>query len=176
MAYRPSFRRSRVKIENLQPNLTPVMNLMVVIIPLLLSSAQYIKISVIELNLPPAAGAKTVKTDMPKETELKLDLAVTITDKGFFLSSAAGIMKTEQGPSISKVNGEYDYALLSQRLYEIKQKAVGRFRDVDSIVIQAEPQIEYQDIVSTMDASRSISIDGRHISLFPKVSFSASVL
>lgn len=152
------------------------MNLMVVIIPLLLSSAQFIKISIIELNLPPAAGTKTVKVDRPKETELKLDLAVTITDKGFFLSSAAGILKTEQGPSIAKVNGEYDYAQLSQRLYEIKQKAMGRFKDTDSIVIQAEPQIDYQTLVSTMDASRSISIEDRQISLFPRVSFSASVL
>jgi biopolymer transport protein ExbD len=176
MAYRPSYRRTRVKIENLQPNLTPVMNLMVVIIPLLLSSAQFIKISVIELNLPPAAGAKTVKVDMAKETELRLDLAVTITAKGFFLSSAAGIMKTAQGPSIPKVNGEYNYALLSQRLYEVKQKAIGRFRDTNSIVIQAEPEVDYQTLVSTMDASRAIAIEGRQISLFPKVSFSALVL
>ncbi|MFQ5822718.1 MAG: ExbD/TolR family protein [bacterium] len=175
MAYRPSFRRTH-KAVSVEPNLTPVMNLMVVIIPLLLSSAQLIKISVIELNLPPAAGAKSVQGDKPKETELKLDLAITITDKGFFLSSAAAIMKTEKGPSIPKINGEYDYALLSRRLYEIKQKAISKFKDSDSIIIQAESQIDYQTLVSTMDASRSIEIENRQISLFPKVSFSALVL
>jgi biopolymer transport protein ExbD len=176
MAYRPSYRRTERRIENLEPNLTPVMNLMVVIIPLLLTSAQYIKISVIELNLPPAVGAKSVQVEKPKETELKLDLAVTITDKGFFLSSAAAIMRSEQGPSIPKVNGSYDFNQLSQKLYEIKQKAIGRFADTNSIIIQAEPHIDYQTLVSTMDASRSISIAGRELSLFPKVAVSAAVL
>lgn len=176
MAYRPSYRRTDKRIENLEPNLTPVMNLMVVIIPLLLTSAQYIKISVIELNLPPAVGASKVKVEKPKETELKLDLAVTITNQGFFLSSAAAILRTEQGPSIPKVNDQYDFNQLSQRLFEIKQKVVGRFMDTESIIIQAEPEIDYQTLVSTMDASRSILVNGQEITLFPKVAVSATVL
>ncbi|MFQ5707608.1 MAG: ExbD/TolR family protein [bacterium] len=175
MAYRPSFRRTH-KLESVEPNLTPVMNLMVVIIPLLLSSAQYIKLSVIELNLPPAVGAKSESIEKPKESELKLDLAITITDHGFILSSAAGILKSDAGPSIPKVNGEYDYSLLTERLYEIKRKAAGRFQDTDTIIIQAEPQVNYQELVSTMDASRSITIDGTELSLFPIVSVSAGVL
>ncbi|NIR51373.1 hypothetical protein GWO43_22580 [candidate division KSB1 bacterium] len=176
MAYRPSYRRSRVTIDNLEPNMTPIMNLMVVLIPLLLSSAQLIKISVIELNLPPAKGASSLNTERPKERELKLDLAVTITDKGFYLSSSAAIMKSEQGPSLPKRDGEYDYETLSRRLYEIKQKAIDRFKDSESIIIQAEPQIDYQTLVSTMDATRSITLEGQRVSLFPKVSVSALVL
>ena len=174
MAYRPSYRRSGKRMENLEPNLTPVMNLMVVMIPLLLSSAQFIKLSVIELNLPPATGAAQVEE--PKETELKLDLAVTITDKGFFLSSAAAIMRTEKGPSIPKLNGNYDFDQLSQKLYEIKQKATGRFTDTESIIIQAEPLVDYQSLVSTMDASRSIKVEGKEIRLFPRLALSVAVL
>ncbi|RMD91986.1 MAG: hypothetical protein D6813_06650 [Calditrichaeota bacterium] len=176
MAYRPSYRRTEKRIENVEPNLTPVMNLMVVIIPLLLTSAQFIKISVIELNLPPAAGPKMTELQQPKESELKLDLAVTITDQGFFISTAAGILHSDQGPSIPKKNGEYDYETLARRLYEIKQKALGKFKDTDSIIIQAEPEVDYQTLVSTMDASRSIKLQGREIALFPKVSLSAAVL
>ncbi len=176
MAYRPSFRRSRVTIENLEPNMTPIMNLMVVLIPLLLSSAELIRISVIELNLPPAKGAKAVETPKPEEKELTLDLAVTITDKGFYLSSSAAILKTRGGPSLPKKNGEYDFQSLSLRLLEIKKKAMGRFTDTESIIIQAEPEIDYQTVVSTMDATRSITIDGNQYSLFPKISVSALVL
>lgn len=175
MAYRPSYRRTH-KMESVEPNLTPVMNLMVVIIPLLLTSAQLIKLSVLELNLPPAAGTKSEQTKPDKESELKLDLAITITDNGFILSSAAGILRSEQGPSIPKVNGEYDYDLLTERLYEIKQKAAGRFTDTESIIIQAEPDIDYQTLVSTMDASRAITVEDREISLFPRVAVSAAVL
>lgn len=175
MAYRPSFRRSRAAVHDCEPNMTPIMNLMVVLIPLLLTSAQLIKLSVIELNLPPAKGAETI--ERPKEKKIKLDLAVTITDQGFYVSSSTAVMKAEKGrPSVPKKNGEYDYETLAQTLFEIKQKAVGRFEDTDSIVIQAEPKIDYQTLVSTMDASRSIILEGKQESLFPNVSVSASLL
>lgn len=173
MAYRPSFRRSREN-ESTEPNMTPIMNLMVVLIPLLLSSAQLIKISVIELNLPPAAGAQM---DKPKEKQLKLDLAVTITDQGFYISSSSAVMqKKKKGPSIPKVDGEYDYELLAKTLYSIKKKAAGRFNDMNAIVIQAEPKVAYQTLVSTMDATRSIKVDNNHVLLFPEVSVSALIL
>ncbi len=173
MAYRPSFRRSRQN-ENTEPNMTPIMNLMVVLIPLLLSSAQLIRLSVIELNLPPAAGAQM---DKPKEKQLKLDLAVTITDQGFYISSSSAVMqKKKKGPSIPKVNGEYNYELLAKTLYSIKKKATGRFKDTNSIVIQAEPKVAYQTLVSTMDATRSIKVDNNRVLLFPEVSVSALIL
>ncbi|TDI79078.1 MAG: hypothetical protein E2O79_10875 [Caldithrix sp.] len=173
MAYRPSFRRSREN-ESTEPNMTPIMNLMVVLIPLLLSSAQLIKISVIELNLPPAAGAQM---DKPKEKQLKLDLAVTITDQGFYISSSSAVMqKKKKGPSIPKVDGEYDYELLTKTLYSIKKKAAGRFNDMTAIVIQAEPKVAYQTLVSTMDATRSIKVDNNRVLLFPEVSVSALIL
>ena len=174
MAYRPSFRRTRVNVDDTEPNVTPIMNLMVVLIPLLLSSAQLIKISVIELNLPPAK--KTHTLDKPKEQTLKLDLAVTITDKGFYLSSPTAILKTKDGPSIPLKDGEYDYQMLASKLYEIKEKAESRFADSNSIVIQAEPKIDYQTLVSTMDATRSVVKDGEQVALFPIVSVSALVL
>jgi len=180
MAYRPSFRRSTSEDE-VEPNLTPVMNLMVVLIPLLLSSAQFIKIGVIDLNLPPAVGAKGAITEAPKEAEKKLDLAVTITDKGFFISSSLAILKGEsnEGPSISKLeDGEYDFQELSRKLLEIKQKASDNFPDDDKIVIQAEPEISYQILIFTMDAARSIIEEEMQypISLFPDVSLAAGII
>ena len=92
------------------------------------------------------------------------------------MSSSAAILKTDQGPSIPKKNHQYDYELLSKRLLEIKNKAFGRFVDTEAIIIQAEPEIDYQTVVSTMDASRSIDVEGKKISLFPKLSVSALVL
>lgn len=176
MAYRPSARRSR-RPESTEPNLTPVMNLMVVLIPLLLTSAEFIKLGVIDLNLPPAVGGKATKVVQPKEKRLKLDLAVTITDEGFYISSSLAIAKGKEGkgPTIPKINGEYNFEELTKFLYEIKKRAAGRFPDIDKIVVLAEPQIDYQTIVSTMDASRSIRVGQNRIPLFPKVSLSAEV-
>lgn len=178
MAYRPSFRRS-TEMEATDLNLTPVMNLMVVLIPLLLTSAQFIKIGVIDLNLPPAVGARGMVKDAPKEAEKKLDLAITITDQGFIISSSLAILKGDAkgGPSITKMeSGEYNYQELSRQLFEIKRKAIGTFSDNDKIVIQAEPEVNYQILVSTMDAARSIVVDERLYSLFPDVSLAAGVI
>lgn len=178
MAFRPSYRRT-IAPENIEINMTPVMNLMVVLIPLLLTSAQFIKIGVIDLNLPPAVGARGSAVEAPKEAEKKLDLAVTITDKGFFISSSLAILQgVKQGaPSVPNSNiGEYDYEALSKLLFDIKKKAIGIFPDTEKIVIQAEPDINYQVLVSTMDAARSYIVDERLYSLFPEVSLAAGIL
>ncbi len=163
----------------MEPNLTPVMNLMVVLIPLLLTSAEFIKIGIIELNLPPAAGPVQTAMEKPQEKVKNLDLTVSITDAGFYISSALAVLRPQsgKGPSIpKKPDGSYDFDALSQKLWEIKQKAQGRFPDLENIIIQAEPGIDYQTLVSTMDASRTIKIDHRREILFPQVSLSAGIV
>jgi biopolymer transport protein ExbD len=180
MAFKPSKRR-HIKEEGTELNLTPIMNLMVVMIPLLLSSAQFIKIGIIELNLPPSAGATAglASGHAPKEVQRNLDLTVSITDQGFYLSSAAAVLTgaAATGPTIPiQANGEYNFQELSQKLYEIKQKAGTGYADSESIVIQAENKIRYQVLVSTMDAARTIHIDGLPVLLFPRVALSAGII
>lgn len=178
MAFRPSLRRTH-SLEEIEINMTPVMNLMVVLIPLLLTSAQFIKIGVIDLNLPPAVGTSVSQLEMPKEIQKKLDLAVTITDKGFFISSSLAVFKnvSGQGPTIPLMeNGGYNFDELSNKLYELKRQALGNFADVEKIVIQAESDINYQLLVSTLDAARSITFENKTFSLFPEVSLAAGVL
>ena len=178
MAYRPSKRAKHIS-ELDHPNIAPMMNLMVVLIPLLLTSAEFVRLGVIELNLPPAAEGPdgTALNQMPIENQMKLDLTVTITDRGFFISSSMAVLSgaTYGEPTIPLINGSYDYNSLSQKLYEIKQRAVFQFPDADHIILMAEPNVSYQTVVSTMDASRAIRIDGQLQSLFPDVSLSAGV-
>ena len=178
MAFRPS-KRSSNAADEVEINMTPVMNLMVVLIPLLLSSAQYIKIGVIDLNLPPAVGTSVSQLEAPKETERKLDLAVTITNNGFFISSSLAILKNVDGvgPTIPLgENGHYNFQQLSMKLYEIKKKALGSFSDTEKIVVQAEPQINYQLLVNTLDAARSVTVEDKTYTLFPEVSLAAGVI
>ncbi|MDZ7362967.1 MAG: biopolymer transporter ExbD [candidate division KSB1 bacterium] len=181
MAFRPSLRR-HLKMESTDLNLTPVMNLMVVMIPMLLSGSQFIKLGIIELNLPPAAGASVAgnpTTALPKEEQRSLDLTISITARGFYLSSALTVLhgKDSAGPTIpAKPDGEYDFVELAKKLHDVKQKAQGIFPDADAIVLQAEKDIKYQTLVDTMDAARMIEIDGKVIELFPRVALSAGVM
>jgi len=178
MAYKPSKRKSK-GAEELEPNLTPVMNLMVVLIPLLLSSAQFIKIGVIDLNLPPAIGSEIAGRSRPKESEKKLDLAITITQQGFYVSSSISMFRglDRNEPSISNhEDGSFDFNKLSSVLFDIKKRAIDKFIDDDKIIIQAEPDVNYQILISTMDAARSYDVDGKIYSLFPDVSLAAGVI
>lgn len=176
MAFRPSQRSMRPKDEA-EPNLTPIMNLMVVLIPLLLTSAQFIKLGMIEINLPPAMSAAELQ-NRPKETEKKLDLTVTITDRGFYLASSFAVAHgKDDEPTIPVLeDGEYNFEELNKNLYDIKKQAAGVYKDSEQVIIVAEPDVEYQTIVSTMDAARVYRSDNETMPLFPAVSLSATVM
>ncbi len=178
MAFKPSSRRS-ISAEDVELNMTPVMNLMVVLIPLLLGSATFVKIGIIDLNLPPAVGASISQAGAPQEVEKKLDLAVTITDDGFYISSSLEIVRAgrDPGPSIPlSASGDYDFRALAEKLLEIKRDASQKYSDSQNIVIQAEPDIKYQLLIDTMDAAREIKVDNQKFVLFPDVSLAAGVI
>ncbi len=179
MAFRPSLRR-HFKEESTELNLNPLLDVITVLIPLLLANAQFAKIGVLDLNLPPAVGASGAAgaAAMPKETQRTLDLTVSITDRGFYISSALAVLRgVDGGPTIpKKPNDEYDFDQLSQQLYEVKQKAGNLFPDTEAIVIQADKHIRYQTLVDTMDAARGLRVDGKTVVLFPNVALSAGIL
>ena len=178
MAYRPS-KRIHAEHDGVHTNITPMMNLMVVLIPLLLTSAEFVRLGVIEINLPPAAAGPEgeMLAALPQEDMRRLDLSVTITDRGFFISSSLAVLSgaREGEPSIPLVNGVYDFNTLSRSLHAIKRRAGNRFIDGDHLILMAEPEVDYQSIISTMDAARSIRVNGRRTDLFPNVSLSAVI-
>jgi biopolymer transport protein ExbD len=176
MAHRPS-KRSRHEVDDIQPNITPMMNLMVVLIPLLLSTAEFVRLGIIELNLPPAATELNEET-IQDDTRQELNLAVTITNKGFYISSTFAILGGEDpnGSTIPKIaddkrsgNKIYDFDTLSEKLWEVKkslrelsksgQGAV--YPDTNRVTITAEANILYETVIGTMDAARSIRIQGK---------------
>ncbi len=186
MAYRPS-KRIKGAYYEAEADLTPMMNLMVVLIPLLLTTAEFVRLGVIDINLPPAAqeveGMESAVVD-------KLDLALTITDKGYFISSNLAVLSggIPGEPTIPLVRGEndsliYDYEALSRKLYDIKNRlreiikksGIGQYPDSTRIILTAEPDVLYQTVISTMDAARSVLIDGKLERLFADVSLSPGV-
>jgi len=107
---------------------------MVVLIPILLSSAVFTKLAIRELNLPPAKGGGVTTTDQkPDEEKKRLNLTVLVSKKG-------------------KEDGTYNYEELQKKLVEIKQKIAGQgFTDENNILISAEKDIAYKYIVKVMD-------------------------
>ena len=178
MAYRPSMRGKRAVIP-VSINMFPMMNLMVVLVPLLLSTATAIKIGMIELNLPQASGGPISDVAVPKETTPNLDLTVTIVEAGFILSSSRAVLDgmDGDGPTIPLLpDGSFDFQQLHELLVEIKTKIQSSEYDTRRIILQAEPDINYQTIIQTMDAARLYNNQGYEAELFPEVTISAGII
>jgi len=156
MAYKPSL-RSKNEEADMELDIRPVMNLMVVLIPLLLAGAEWVKLGVIDINLPPAkAGGSGSSTQQDvKEKQAKLGLSLAITKDGITIANASTLLPGEQGegPTVGKNDdGTYDYAKLKEKLIEIKKKIVGQgYVDENRVVLTAERDIEYQVIIDIMD-------------------------
>jgi biopolymer transport protein ExbB/TolQ/biopolymer transport protein ExbD len=130
-------RRGEGEEEAADADVTPMLNLMVMLIPVLLTSSEYVRMGDIELKLPESQGAGAGGGGANEQQELKLQLGVVITAKGFNLShyfklqelaaakKGAAIAPPDSGTAdIPLVNGAYDYATLAEKLAEVKRKAL----------------------------------------------------
>ncbi len=90
MAKKPSDRRN-YKEPSMEINLTPMMNLITILIPVLLVSTVFVEIAVINVAAPAIGGAP--QDDQPdKPDKPPLNLTVTITDKGYTVAGSGGVL------------------------------------------------------------------------------------
>jgi Biopolymer transport proteins len=110
-------------------DVTPMLNLMVILIPVLLTSSEFVKVGTIELKLPEAAQTGGGGGGSNVAEGAKLELGVVITSKGFnvfdyFKTEDKNQPVGEKQPDIPLVNGSYDFNALGAKLAEIKKKAL----------------------------------------------------
>jgi biopolymer transport protein ExbD len=142
-------------------NITAFMNLMVVLVPFLLMTAVFSHITILDLNLPPPGAADKQKPKKPP-----YELRVTIRGNMLVISdNRLGLIKR-----IPSKGGEHDYARLKQTLKQVK----ARLPQHSNITILAEQKTSYNDLIRTMDNSRSyrVQVDGVWVfaELFPDIS------
>jgi biopolymer transport protein ExbD len=128
--------------EQTELDMTTFLNLMVVLVPFLLITAVFSRITIVELSLPTAAGS-------PASLESSVRIEVVVRDGGLELAENEQVIA-----KIPKVDGLYDLAGLSERMLELKQK----HPDHDGASVLLEPQIEYDHLIQVMDAVRSAEI------------------
>src|SRR5471032_2287546 len=117
-------------------------NLIVVLIPFLLSTAVFSNMSVVELTLP----AKSNNWEGLKSNDLKLEVvvrhdAIEVGDKIGGLK--ARIPNTAFGP---------DLVALNSQMFEIKKQ----FPDVTTASLLPEPNIPYDTVIHVMDAMSTV--------------------
>jgi biopolymer transport protein ExbB len=118
--------------EEADTDVTPMLNLMVMLIPLLLTSSEFVKMGTIELKLPEASGGGGGGGGggAEEQKEVKLDLGIIITTKGFTLFHYFKQEKQDATPLAERTadvpmkNGAYDFAGLNKALSEVRRKAL----------------------------------------------------
>lgn len=153
MAFKPSARRT-VKVESTELDLRPIMNMMCILIPLLLSCSQFVKNTYIALNLPPLGGGGGGGSEQKEPEKPKVGLKLVMTEKGMTIAGNAAVLAGDAGggPTLPKINNKHDYTGLEKKIKELTKAISGKgFEDERVIIITAEDAVEYQDIVTAMD-------------------------
>lgn len=141
-------------------NITAFMNLMVILVPFLLITAVFSRITVLELNLP-ALDAKSTQQE-----KIKLQLELVLRKNSFDIQDAnLGIIKR-----FERNEEETKWAKFTDILVEIKT----RFPEEKSISLLLEPGINYKTLIKVMDRVRSADVvqftTVETVQLFPNIS------
>ena len=155
-------RRRRLKKGSEALEVSAFINLIVVLVPFLLSTAVFSRMAVVDLTLP----AKSANYEGLKENDLKLEVvvrhdAIEVGDK--------------IGGLISRIpntaDGATDTTTLNTVMLQIKQK----FPAVTAASVLPEPNIPYDTMIHVMDAMRTAKTANGgtevvDVDLFPAIS------
>ena len=141
-------------------NITAFMNLMVILVPFLLITAVFSRMTVLELNLP-ALNAKT-----NSQESIKLQLELVLRENRFVVQDTnLGVIKI-----FPRSQGETRWDLFTDLLVEIKT----RFPNEKNITLLLEPAVSYKTLIQVMDRVRTADVVSvlsvETIELFPNIS------
>ena len=122
--------------------MTTFLNLMVVLVPFLLITAVFSRITIVELSLPSGAGGAA-----PVEPSFRIE--VIVREVGLEISNGKSVIA-----AIPKVDDEYDLATLSEMVMALKQENP----DSNDASVLLEPNIEYDHLIQVMDVVRSAAL------------------
>jgi biopolymer transport protein ExbD len=124
-------------------DMTTFMNLMVVLVPFLLITAVFSRITIVELDLP--------STQSAAPTAPTFRVEVVVREAGLEIMDGAQVIA-----AIPKTDDAYDLPTLSEYLVAIKNE----YPEKDDASVLLEPHIEYDHLVQVMDTVRSVEVPG----------------
>jgi biopolymer transport protein ExbD len=141
MTRRHHYKR-RTKSGAHEIDVTTFLNLMVVLVPFLLITAVFSRLTIIELNLPSSAGG-------PSNNENSFRIEVIVREAGMEITNG-----TQTIASIPKKDEQYDLQTLSDFMIELKRE----YPDHDTASVLMEAQIPYDYLIQVMDIVRSVEL------------------
>ncbi len=123
-------------------DVTTFLNLMVVLVPFLLITAVFSRLTIVELNLPSSAGG-------PASNEENFRIEVIVREAGIEISNGSAIIA-----AIPNKDDEFDLQTLSDFMITLKQD----YPEQDAASVLMEPYIPYDYLIQVMDIVRSVEV------------------
>ncbi|MDH4106783.1 MAG: biopolymer transporter ExbD [Gammaproteobacteria bacterium] len=142
MARRHHYKRRSKDAPEL--DVTTFLNLMVVLVPFLLITAVFSRLTIVELNLPSSSGG-------PAPVQPNFRVEVIVRETGLEITNGTSIIA-----AIPKVEEEYDLERLSEYMVELKRS----YPSHDSASVLLEPFIPYDYLIQVMDVVRAVEVEG----------------
>ena len=151
-------------IEEADLDITPFMNLMIVLVPVLLMSLVFSQITILQLNLPDLTGSVTQSAERNRQLE------VVLRKSGIEVYFPSGVLIKRIEDKQTDDGKEPDYETLSLVLQEIKKQV----KKKSDVLLLSEADVSYQDLVSAMDTVRGfttvVATSAVEVELFPDIS------
>ena len=141
MSFRGGRLGRRLAREPEEMNITAFMNLMVVLVPFLLLTAVFSRLTILELNLPSGGPP-------PQESKPTFELELVVRKNAIEVADrSSGVL----GTFPRTADNQYDYAAVREKLKAVKAE----FPDVLAATILLEPDTPYDVVVRVMDVVRT---------------------
>lgn len=156
-----SFKIKRQGTDDADIDVTSFMNLMIVLVPVLLMSMTFTKITVMEINLPELSGGSSATSLEQSQLE------VVVRKSGIDVFFPTGSL-VKSIPLLA--NKQQDFQTLALVLKEIKNKV----SDKKDALILSSSDLDYQTLITTMDTVKSyqtvVAASLAEVELFPQIS------
>jgi biopolymer transport protein ExbD len=130
--------------EPIDLDMTPMMNMLIILISFLVTMVVFTHLAVIQFELPSSAEGGA-EGEAPAETAPETDLTLVVSEGGFQI-----IGEGKKQDPIPKTREGYDYTGLGKALAVLR----AQYPAARSMVLLIEPDVLYEDIVATMDICR----------------------
>lgn len=155
-------RRLRKEVPHLE--ITAFINLIVVLVPFLLSTAVFTRLAVMDLQLPASNSEQTSAVEQLQVENLQLEVVIR-KDALEVGDRIGGLIQR-----IEVKGTDHDVKALQQLMVLVK----GKFPDKREATLLAEPDTSYDQLVQVMDAVRgTVTAQGAKLvrtELFPSIS------
>ena len=151
--------RRKILHETVELNITAFMNLMVILVPFLLITTVFSRLTVLELNLP----ALDAKTQQQERVDLQLQLLVR-PDELEIRDANLGVIKRFQ------LTDNINWKPITDVLLDIKR----RFPESTTVTLLMDRRVSYKRLIEVMDHVRAAEVVNvaalEEVELFPDIS------